>query len=230
MGRDQVANILLAHGVEEDSTLPRKRSLTLQRVLFRGTKHDEEKPFEFLWDGLGNGIWGLLTDANSKGKSSILGLVRGALRGELPGSRLKPDVWGWLSEFELDFHIDEHAHRIRLTKPAGATEAEAAVATLSRFDDGRELVIKRGMPDDAFGQAVDSLFMDELGFSRVRAFRAREGEPLNTAGRPCAPRSSSPAPATLCSATPLWTPSICALCSSSSDCLGSRRTPARPPA
>jgi hypothetical protein len=174
--RDEVAKILLTHGVEEDSTLPRKRSLTLKRVLFRGTKHDEEKPFEFLWDGLGNGIWGLLTDANSKGKSSILGLVRGALRGELPGSRLKPDVWGWLSEFELDFLIDEHIHRIRLTKPAGATEATTAVAMLSRFDDGRELVIKRGIPDDAFGKAVDSLFMDELGFSRVRAYRAREGE------------------------------------------------------
>lgn len=174
--RNEVAKILLAHGVEEDSTLPRKRSLTLKRVLFRGTKHDEEKQFEFLWDGLGNGIWGLLTDNNSKGKSSILGLVRGALRGELPGSRLKQDVWGWLSEFELDFLIDEHVHRIRLTKPAGATEAAAAVATLSRFDDGRELVIKRGIPDDAFGKAVDSLFMDELGFSRVRAYRAKEGE------------------------------------------------------
>ena len=176
VNRTEVAKILAAHGVEEDSTLPRKRSLTLKRVLFRGTKHDEERPFEFLWDGLGNGIWGLLTDANSKGKSSILGLVRGALRGELPGSRLKPDVWGWLSEFELDFLIDEHVHRINLTKPAGVIEAAAAVATLSRFDDGRELVIKRGIPDDAFGKAVDSLFMDELGFSRVRAYRAKEGE------------------------------------------------------
>jgi len=174
--RNEVAKILLTHGVEEDSTLPRKRSLTLKRVLLRGTKHGEETPFEFLWDGLGNGIWGLLTDANSKGKSSILGLVRGALRGELPGSRLKPDVWGWLSEFELDFLIDEHAHRIRLTKPAGATEAAATVATLSRFDGNKELVIKRGISDDAFGKAVDSLFMDELGFSRVRAYRAKEGE------------------------------------------------------
>ncbi|MER0040887.1 hypothetical protein [Pseudomonas sp. MGal98] len=174
--RDQVTKILLSHGIEEDSTLPRKRSLTLKRVLFRGIKHGEEDPFEFLWDGLGNGMWGLLTDDNGKGKSSILGLVRGALRGELPGSRLKPDVWGWLSEFELDFLIDEHVHRIRLMKPAGATEAAAAVATLSRFDNGRELVIKRGIPDDAFGKAVDSLFMDELGFSRVRAYRARQGE------------------------------------------------------
>jgi len=174
--RDEVTKILLSHGIEEDSTLPRKRSLTLKRVLFRGIKHGEEDPFEFLWDGLGNGIWGLLTDDNGKGKSSILGLVRGALRGELPGSRLKPDVWGWLSEFELDFLIDEHIHRICLMKPAGATEAAAAVATLSRFDNGRELVIKRGIPDDAFGKAVDSLFMDGLGFSRVRAYRARQGE------------------------------------------------------
>jgi hypothetical protein len=174
--RDEVARILLAHGVEEDSTLPRKRSLTIKRILFRGTKYDGEEPFEFLWDGLGNGFWGLLTDANSKGKSSILGLVRGALRGELPGSRLKPDVWGWLSEFELDFLIDHHTHRIRLTKPTGGTDSATAVATLSRFDEGRELVIRSGIPDDAFGKAVDSLFMDELGFSRVRAFRAKEGE------------------------------------------------------
>lgn len=174
--RDEVARTLLAHGIEEDSTLPRKRSVTLKRVLLRGTKHGEDKPFEFLWGGLSNGIWGLLTDANSKGKSSILGLVRGALRGELPGSRLKPDVWGWLSEFELDFLIDEHVLRIRLTKPAGTTEAAGTVATLSRFDGDRELVIKRGISDGAFGNAVDSLFMDELGFSRVRAYRAKEGE------------------------------------------------------
>lgn len=174
--RDEVAKILLAHGIEEDSTLPRKRSLTLKRVLFRGIKHSEEDPFEFLWDDLNNGIWALLTDDNGKGKSSILALVRGALRGELPGTRLKPDVWGWLSEFELDFLIDEHVHRIRLMKPAGATETAAAVATLSRFDNGRELVIKRGIPDEAFGNVIDSLFMDELGFSRVRAYRAKQGE------------------------------------------------------
>ena len=174
--RDEVSRVLLAYGVEEDSTLPRKRSLTLKRVLLRGTKHGEGKPFEFLWDGLGNGVWGLLTDANGKGKSSILGLVRGALRGELPGSRLKPDVWGWLSEFELDFLIDERVHKIRLTKPAGVTEAAATVASLSRFDGDKELVITRGISDDAFGKAVDSLFMDELGFSRVRAYRAKEGE------------------------------------------------------
>lgn len=174
--RNEVARVLLAHGIEEDSTLPRKRSLTLKRVLLRGTKHGEGEPFEFLWDGLGSGIWGLLTDANSKGKSSILGLVRGALRGELPGSRLKPDVWGWLSEFELDFFIDERVHRIRLTKPAGTTEAAATIASLSRFDGDRELVITRGISDGAFGKAVDSLFMDELGFSRVRAYRAKEGE------------------------------------------------------
>lgn len=174
--RTEVAQILLAHGIEEDSTLPRMRSLTLKRVLLRGTKHGEVKPFEFLWDGLGNGIWGLLTDVNSKGKSSILGLVRGALRGELPGSRLKPDVWGWLSEFELDFLIDEHLHRICLTKSAGATEATATVATLSRFEGDRELIIKSGISDGAFGKAVDSLFMDELGFSRVRAYRSKEGE------------------------------------------------------
>lgn len=173
--RDQVVKILLAHGIEEDSTLPRKRSLTLKRVLFRGTKYDEKKPFEFLWDGLSSGIWSLLTDGNGKGKSSILGLVRGALRGEFPGSRLKPDIWGWLSEFELDFLIDERVHRIRLEKPAGITETAAAVATLSRFDGSKELVIKRGIPGDVFGKAVDSLFMDELGFSRVRAYRAKEG-------------------------------------------------------
>lgn len=174
--RDEVARILAAHGVEEDSTLPRKRTLTLKRVLFRGTKHGKNEPFEFLWDDLSHGIWGLLTDGNSKGKSSLLRLVRGAFRGEFPGSGLKPDVWGWLSELEIVFFIDERAHRIRLTKRAGETSPTATVASLSRFDVATEVVIKQGIADDSFGKAVDSLFMDELGFSRVRAYRAKQGE------------------------------------------------------
>ncbi|WP_232496201.1 hypothetical protein [Novosphingobium kaempferiae] len=174
--RDEVVRILAAHGVEEDSTLPRKRSVTLKKVLLRGKKYNEDKPFEFQWDDLGKGIWSLLTDANSKGKSSILGLIRGALRGDLPGNRLKSDIWGWLSEFELDFLIDEHRHRVRLTKMVGAPAAANADVSLSRFDGDREVIIRRGANDDGFGKAIDSLFMDELGFSRVRAYRSKEGE------------------------------------------------------
>ena len=51
MDRAEVVKILTAHGVEEFNP-SRKRSLTLKRVLLRGTKHDGEKPFEFLWDDL----------------------------------------------------------------------------------------------------------------------------------------------------------------------------------
>ena len=168
--------ILRLHGVVASPTLPRRRSLTLRSVRFSGVKYEETEPFEFSWDGLGNGVWALLTDGNSRGKSSILGLVRGALQGRFPGARVKADIWAWIEELEVGFTLESAKYVMAVRKPRGECREEDVHARLTRGAGSAEVVVAEGPAGPGFADKVEAMFMEEFSFGHFHAFRREKGE------------------------------------------------------
>lgn len=72
---DAVEAVLLAHGVQPQSTAAAPVPLVIDRLAFSGTKHREsqaDEPFVFARD-LGPGVWAVTSGAaNLAGKSSVL--------------------------------------------------------------------------------------------------------------------------------------------------------------
>lgn len=172
----KVDEVLKKHGVAPSAMLPRQRSLILRSVRLKGVKHGAERPFEFTWDSLGPGLWALLTDENGRGKSSILGLVRGALQGRFPGARVKSDVWAWLEELDVTFTIDATEYRVSLRKPRGECRDTDMNALLTRRSGSVEVPIVEGSAGAEFSTGVEALFMEEFGFAKFHAFRAKQSE------------------------------------------------------
>lgn len=172
----KVDEILKKHSVVPSAMLPRQRSLVLRSVRLKGVKHGADQPFEFSWRPLGPGLWALLTDENGRGKSSVLGLVRGALQGRFPGTRVKSDVWAWLEELDIAFTIDTAEYGVSLRKPRGECGDTDMIARLTRNSGGVEVPIVEGPADANFATGVEALFMEEFGFSKFHAFRARQAE------------------------------------------------------
>ncbi|TCA17364.1 hypothetical protein E0H68_06195 [Rhizobium leguminosarum bv. viciae] len=165
---EEIDAVLDDHDIRPQSVFPRTRRLRVRSVRFGGIKHGETQRFEFLWEGLDRGLWGIFSGGNSKGKSSIINIIRCALQGRFPGD-LKADIWKWLDAAEVTISIDEVQYSIALTKDAGSENVEDASARLERGEDPAA-VIYDGKASKAFEQAMSDLFTDELGFDRIHAF------------------------------------------------------------
>lgn len=165
---EEVEAVLAAHEVRAQSVFPRTRRLRIRAVSFGGIKHGETQRFEFVWEGLDKGLWGVISGGNSKGKSSIINVLRCALQGRFPGD-LKADIWKWLDSIEVNFSIDEVLYAVRVSKSSGVENAEDATARLERGRDP-SAVIYEGTAGKAFEQSMSDLFTDELGFDRIHAF------------------------------------------------------------
>lgn len=171
-----VQAILDRHGIEPRPTLPRARTLVMRSVAFSGTKDGTgaDGPFAFERMDLGRGLWAMMSDRNSRGKSSVLNVVRAAVRGDFPGP-LKPDVWRWIGTLEVAFDIDAVGFRILVEKEPGEERAERARVRLGRRQGDDWIDLYDGPAGPGLETQVEALFMEELGFARFHAFNAPSG-------------------------------------------------------
>lgn len=166
--------VLDKRGVVAQPTLPRARTLCIRSVLLEGVKEGTpaDGPFQFSWSGLRPGLWALMSDKNSRGKSSILNILRSALRGDFPG-RLKADVWKWLSRIQVCFGVDGVNFRVLVEKTAGEQSVQAARVRLSRDQGIAWIDLYDGPPGDGLEAQTAAVFMEELGFAKFHAFNAK---------------------------------------------------------
>lgn len=184
--QETIRQVLRRHAVEAQPTLPRARTITIRALAFAGVKKgtDRDGPFTFPRMALGAGLWAFLSDENLRGKSTILGLVRGSLVGDLP-RYLKADVWHWLTKVDVEFDIDMTHYRLVVTKAPGEDDATAAAAVLSRCDEGSvALNIYDGKAGADLEECMSSLFMDELGFAKFQAYHGNAAELVHSHGWP----------------------------------------------
>ena len=166
--------VLNKYGIVPQPALPRARKLCIHSIAFDGIKEGPSAsgPFEFSWSRLSPGIWAAMSAQNSRGKSSILNVVKSALRGEFPG-RIKPDVWKWMSRVEVCIDVDKVGFRVLVEKPAGEEAPQSTRARLSRYEAGHWIDLYDGEPGPSLEAQTASLFMEELAFTRFRAFNAQ---------------------------------------------------------
>jgi len=176
LDRSAVEEILRRHGIKAQAIAPRARKVGFTSISFAGVKEEDASstPFQFDWQDLGTGLWAVMSDVNSRGKSSILNILKAALQGDFPKD-IKPDVWRWLSRIVVELRIDQVAYRVSVEKQSGDQSTIAGVARLSRRLDDHWTILYEG---DLFGLKghVEALFMEELGFAKIHA--------VNEAGTP----------------------------------------------
>ena len=178
---EEVDRILTNHGIEVQSIIPRRRTISLSSIQMIGTKSGVMKDgievpgskFDFQWNDLGPGIWVIASDSNNSGKSSVLNAFKAAIKGKFPGA-IKDDIWSWLSELCVEFKLDGVLHRVVVTKASGSksTNAEGAFhARLDRNERGSWNAVNVADDGDAFENVMSDFFMQELGFEKFQAYQ-----------------------------------------------------------
>jgi len=173
----EVAMAMLKFGVKAQTTPPRAKSLRFDSIEIKGIRAESERdgPFELSWDGLGTGIWAVMSERNLRGKSSLLNLLQASIRGEFPG-KVKKDVWKWLESVVVTYSIDNVLHRTEIHKAAGEEDAARGQATLSRYaGDGAWTTLYAGDGGEGLKSQTETLMMKELDFPIIYAHNKTTG-------------------------------------------------------
>lgn len=169
-----VQEVLDRHAVEPQSTLPRRKSLRIRSVTLEGVKEGTvaDGPFGRTFT-FGPGLWAIVSDQNFRGKSTLLGVIQGGIRGDIH-DRVKPDVWRWLSKAEVVFEANGIGHRLLVTKEAGDPDKGAA-GSFSREQDGGWFTLYDGTVGKPLERAVEDAMLAEFGFARFHAHNEKDG-------------------------------------------------------
>src|SRR4051812_24462112 len=79
-----VRNFVTKYNINQSPMAGSPKRMNLTQVLFSGKKSGlKTNDFEFNFDGLGPGMWGLLTDGNLKGKTTALEIIKWLFKGKV---------------------------------------------------------------------------------------------------------------------------------------------------
>ncbi len=178
----EVDDILRQARVTASAAVPTPVRLHVRSVGFSGMKSPQpaqdvgataasvdelgvREPFEFSWE-LGPGLYVVGSHENLRGKSSVLEIIRWALRGRC---RLQADIRSWLRQVQVVFAVGGETltveFAVRDGQPDGAVYqgTGAGRVELVRFDG-----------EDAFEQAMDAVMMTRLHLQRISAWQDKQ--------------------------------------------------------
>ncbi|MCJ2872933.1 hypothetical protein JUM41_01660 [Rhizobium pusense] len=108
-----------------------------------------------------------MSEANLRGKTSILNVIRWSLTGK---RSVRDDMLGWFERIRIEFVLDGRTFRVDVIN---AHEAEGRIL---RIVDDRELVISDFWDDPSFEAAMGDFFMQELGLQPIINHADRDGK------------------------------------------------------
>lgn len=158
-----VQSVLSTYNISDSGVVPPARHLRVSRVAFSGLKSidERESPFDFTWTTDDDGIWGLATDKNFAGKSTVLQVILWALRGT-PKSLTKT-VAGWLRNVSVQFAVEarriEVSFRLEHGEPIGTVTVSSEGASQHHPFAG----------DQAFQAVMQNVMLESLSLDRLAA-------------------------------------------------------------
>lgn len=169
-GHDQetVKAVLDRNGVFARQTKAVPQRLTITSIRFSGIKGGSAGTdrFEFEWGDLSPGLWAVLSEANLRGKTTILNVVRWALTGK---RSVRDDMTPWFQTVAVRFTLDGRDFRVAVT------DAQKGAGRLERLTDGKELIIREFWDEASFESAMSDFFMAELGLQPIINHSERDG-------------------------------------------------------
>ncbi|MCI5222888.1 MAG: hypothetical protein D3924_09500 [Candidatus Electrothrix sp. AR4] len=158
-----VKRVLDNHGIEPQSTTPIRKAIRFHKLYFSGIKKGttNDGDFSFTWDNLTTGLYGVLSEDNLVGKSSVLRLLYSILRGDF--SSVSEPVLEWINNLEAILSIGTTKLELVLLR-----REKKLYATLTRSQNETEVIEYKGDISELSG-TLEQLFMKELNFEKFFA-------------------------------------------------------------
>ncbi|WIV60745.1 hypothetical protein [Amycolatopsis nalaikhensis] len=177
---ERVDQILADAGIASGATTGVPVRLRVRRIqvsgtkLLRGDRDDEVAddlastpvPFDLTWSP-SDGINGVGSERNLRGKSSVLHFISWALTGRCP---LQPDVRSWIRSAEVEFRIDDLPIVVSFQTTGGVP-----AGTVRQVSNGRNTTLAAFANETEFESAMGTLMLERLRLEPI-AMWANEQE------------------------------------------------------
>lgn len=162
-----VKEVMQQHAIRSSPSIGKPRRLIISHIRFSGRKKGKyTNSFDFSFRKLGYGLWGLISDKNLKGKTSILEVTRWLLRGKASGY-LQEGVKSWIKKASLVFLIDKIEYRVELSQEEGRISGNLVEALVGR----EPIEICRFSSEDEFEASMSDFMMRQLSLDVTSAWR-----------------------------------------------------------
>lgn len=169
----RVEQVLTSRHIVPTPVLPAPRRLRLLSISFGGVKREviDEGSYTFEWPDLGEGFWGMMTDRNLRGKSSIIEVVRWLMRGK-PSPNLQNDVRAWIHHASLRLNLDGAEYEIQVDSRDGAK------GTLSRRtpEAASATVIGSFSSEKQFEMVMSDFFLRAFSMESIATWRESDSD------------------------------------------------------
>ncbi len=168
ISRAEVVSVAQKYQIKASPISPTPKNISLKRICFAGKNTSEQNPgkIDFDWSGLDSGLFGIMSERNLRGKSTIIGVVQWLLRGR--NSSLQDDVISWINNASMRFSISDTTYEVAVNCNEETTGSlvkindHGEVHPLANFYSGAE-----------FEETMSNFMMDELSLEPVVVWRGK---------------------------------------------------------
>jgi transcription elongation factor Elf1 len=170
---NRVESVLTARHIVPTPVLPAPRRMKLLSISFGGEKQgvEDDGPYTFEWKNLSEGLWGMMSDRNLRGKSSVIEIVRWLMRGS-PSSNLQDDVKAWIHNASLRFDLDGFEYEVRVDCSNGS----AGVLTRKSSPTENATVLASFSSEKQFEMVMSDFFLRTFSMEGLATWRESDTE------------------------------------------------------
>jgi hypothetical protein len=158
-----VKSVIQKYDIQQSPNAGIPKHLKILEVSFSGTKEGKFlDDFDFSFDNLNSGIYGVISDINLRGKTTILETIKWLIRGS-SSSLFQDGVKSWIKKASLKFKINSVQYQVKLAQ----SENEVSGALLTE----NESVIAEFYSNDEFENCMSEFMIKEFSLDIISAFR-----------------------------------------------------------
>ena len=158
-----VKSVIHKYDIQQSPNIGIPKHLQIMAVSFSGTKEGKfSNDFAFCFDNLEPGIYGVISDINLRGKTTILEVVKWLLKGS-SSSLFQDGVKSWIKKASLHFKIGSIKYQVKLVQ--AKNEVSGTLLTENKS------VIGEFYSNDEFENCMSEFMIKEFSLDKISAFR-----------------------------------------------------------
>lgn len=163
---EEVKTVINKYEIQQSPNIGTPKHLQIKELKFSGTKQGgvHTNDFDFKFENLESGIYGILSDINLRGKTSVLEIIKWLLRGST--SSLQDGVKMWIKNASLNFSIANESYLIELTQLNN--QIDGKLISISNCVENK---ISEFYSDDEFEACMSDFMIKQFSLDKISAFR-----------------------------------------------------------
>lgn len=167
LSRIDVQAFIKKYNIPQSPSIGSPKRIHIVSINFSGKKQGKNTDdFDFMFDNLSPGIWGLFSDGNGKGKSTALEIIKWLFKGKVSDG-LQSGVKSWIHFAEVKFRVDSLLYSISINQVSETFHGEIRRS----INDKDFQPFKEFNSEEEMALVVSNFMLDQLDLGQISSFK-----------------------------------------------------------